>query len=73
MLSPTAELHPILAQGRLSDDAIELPRPDGGTYYLGIRLIDRSDDTPGPLAVQKIEVPYSRLWLLLLLVPLVAL
>ena len=38
-----------------------------------IRLLDRSDNTPGPLAVQKIEVPYSRLWLLLLLLPVVAL
>ena len=44
-----------------------------GSYYLGIRLLDRSDNTPGPLAVQKIEVPYSRLWLLLLLLPVVAL
>jgi hypothetical protein len=72
-LSPDPELREVVAQAPASDGALVLPRPDAGSYYLGIRLLDRSDNTPGPLAVQKIEVPYSRLWLLLLLLPLVAL
>jgi hypothetical protein len=73
LLSPDPELREVVAQAQASDGALLLPRPDAGSYYLGIRLLDRSDNTPGPLAVQKIEVPYSRLWLLLLLLPVVAL
>lgn len=73
MLSPAADLQPVLAQAQASEGRLELPRPDGGSYYLGIRLLDPVDQTPGPLAVQRLEVPYSRLWLLLLLLPLVAL
>ena len=72
ILSLEPALATVLAQASSSDRTLELPRPDGGTYYLGVRLLDRSDQTPGPVAVQKIDVPYSRLWLLplLLLVPL---
>ncbi len=70
ILSPLAELQPVLAQAQASAGRLQLARPDGGTYYLAIRLLDPVDQTPGPLAVQRLEVPYSRLWLLLLLVPL---
>lgn len=73
MLSAAADLQPLLAEAQEDQHGLLLPRPDGGSYYLGIRLLDPADNTPGPLAVQKIEVPYSRWWLLLLLVPLVAL
>ena len=58
---------PALARIRSDDGMLELPRPDAGTYYLGVRLVDRSDNTPGPMSIQKIEIPPSRLWLLLLL------
>ena len=70
ILSSEKELKPMLAQARSNDGALELPRPDSGSYYLGVRLVDPSDDTPGPASVQKIEIPPSRLWLLLLLLPL---
>ncbi|MBK7955071.1 MAG: FecR domain-containing protein [Candidatus Accumulibacter sp.] len=75
ILSSAADLQPILAQAQApaSEGRLDLPRPDGGSYYLGIRLLDPVDQTPGPLAVQRLEVPYSRLWLLLLLLPLAAL
>ena len=53
----------------IDDGQLELPRPGVGTYYLGVRLVDRADNTPGPFAVQKIEIPPSKLWLMLLLVP----
>ena len=69
-LSSAADLQPALAQAQASTDALALPRPDGGSYYLGVRLVDRSDNTRGPAAVQVLQVPYSRLWLLLLLLPL---
>lgn len=70
LLSPEKTLEPLLAQTRSADGTLDLPRPESGSYYLGVRLVDRSDNTPGPVAVQKIEIPSSRLWLLLLLVPL---
>lgn len=73
MLSSDARLQSVLSLTQAADGTLELPRPDSGTYYLGVRLVDRSDDTPGPTAIQKIEIPPSRLWWLLLLLPLAAL
>jgi len=73
ILSAAPDLLPVLAQAQASDGSLSLPRPDGGSYYLGVRLVDRSDNTPGPANVQELDVPYSRLWLLLLLLPLAAL
>ena len=70
ILSSGKEMEPVLAQARSDDGSLELARPDAGSYYLGVRLVDRSDNTPGPFAVQKIEIPPSRLWLLFLLLPL---
>ena len=67
VLSPDMQMESQLAQSRSEDGVLELPRPDVGTYYLGIRLVDLSDNTPGPFSVQKIEIPPSKLWLLLLL------
>lgn len=72
-ISADAQLQPLLSRAQAADGTLELPRPDSGTYYLGVRLVDKSDDTPGPTAIQRIEVPPSRLWLLLLLLPLAAL
>ena len=62
-----------LGEAQSEDGALELPRPDAGTWYLGVRLVDRRENMPGPLAVRKLEVPPSQLWLLLLLLPLLAL
>ena len=62
-----------LTQARSDNGAIQLTRPDAGTYFLGVRLVDPADNTPGPLSVQKIEIPSSRLWWLLLLLTLLAL
>lgn len=73
ILSSAADLVPVLAQAQATDGSLSLPRPDGGTYYLGVRLVDSSDKTPGPATVQELDVPYSRLWLLLLLLPLAVL
>lgn len=71
LLSPSPTLDQGVFNGQSDDGTLDLPSPDGGTYFLGVRLRDRSDGTPGPLVVQKIDVPYSPLWLLLLLLPLV--
>jgi hypothetical protein len=73
MLSEAADLHVALSSAQSADGVLALPRPGSGTYYLGVRLIDVSDNTPGPTAVQRIEVPPSRYWLLLLLLPLATL
>ncbi len=70
ILATEKELAPVLAQARSDDGWLELQRPDSGSYHLGVRLVDRDDNTPGPISIQKIEIPPSRLWLLLLLVPL---
>lgn len=73
VLSSDAKMESQLAQlahSRSEDGLLELPRPGFGTYYLGVRLVDLSDNTPGPVSVQKIEIPPSKLWLLLLLLPL---
>jgi len=73
ILSATADMGSPLGEAQSEDGALELPRPDAGTWYLGVRLVDRRENMPGPLAVRKLEVPPSQLWLLLLLLPLLAL
>lgn len=70
ILSPAKDMEPRLAQARSEDGALELSRPDAGSYFLGVRLVDPLDNTPGPVSVQPLEIPPSRLWLLLLLLPL---
>lgn len=71
ILSTGKDMEPLLSQARSADGVLQLPRPDSGSYFLGVRLVDPGDNTPGPVSVQKIEIPPSRLWLLLLLLPLV--
>ena len=66
-LAESAEMQPALARTQAEDGRLELARPDSGTYYLGVRLVDSADGTPGPEAVQKIEVPPDGKLLLLLL------
>ena len=70
LLSSEKHMEPVLSRASSGDGRLELPRPASGVYYLGIRLVDRSDNTPGPIAARKVEIPPSRLWLMLLLLPL---
>lgn len=72
-LAEDADLHRVLARSDSSGGAVKLPRPGSGTVYLGARLIDDRDGTPGPQAVRALQVPprYPYLWLLL--VPLLPL
>jgi len=70
LVSPSPAMENAVAEGQADDGVLDLPRPDAGTYFLGVRLRDRSDGTRGPLVVQTIDLPYSPLWLLLLLLPL---
>ncbi|MBI4740755.1 MAG: FecR domain-containing protein [Betaproteobacteria bacterium] len=70
MLAADTELAQVLAQTQSADGQIEFASPGHGSYTLGVRLVDKSDNTPGPAAIQKIEVPASRLWWLLVLLPL---
>ena len=69
-LSEDASLNPILLQASSDDGVMELAKPGVGTYFLGVRLVDKSDNTPGPYAIQQLEITPSPAWLLLLLVPL---
>ena len=70
MLSVNKDVSKPLAQVRSDDGVLTLPRPASGSYFLGVRQVDRVDNTPGPLATQKIEIPLSRWWLMLMLLPL---
>lgn len=69
-LAAESALQPALAEADATDGVLALPRPASGSYFLGVRLVDTSDNTPGPMTIQKIEVTPRRLWLLLLLLPL---
>jgi hypothetical protein len=69
ILSSEPQLEPVLASARSDDGALDLPRPEVGSYYLGVRLVDRGDNTPGPTTTQKIDLPPSPGWLLLLVLP----
>lgn len=71
ILSPTSEIEPIVSRTQSTTGELSLPRPNGGTYYLGLRFVDHGDQTRGPLIISKIEISPSRWWLLLLLLPLV--
>ncbi|MBW7901014.1 MAG: FecR domain-containing protein [Rhodocyclaceae bacterium] len=72
VLSGRPDLGEPLAEVRADDGSIRLPRPEGGTYYLGIGFEDIADGTPGPKSVSKIDVPHPFPWpaLLILLLPL---
>ncbi len=67
ILASDVGLQKIVAQAKSDVGEITLPYPESGTYFLGVRLIDRSDETPGPMAVQTVEIEAKRLWLILLL------
>jgi hypothetical protein len=69
ILSSEPQLEPVLAGARSDDGVLDLPRPQSGSYYLGVRLVDRGDNTPGPMTTQKIDLPPNPGWLLLLVLP----
>ena len=52
------------------NDAIDLPRPGTGDYYLSLQYVDTSDGTTGPAAVNKLVVPSNFNEAFLLLIPL---
>ncbi len=65
-VSATPGMAPEDQQQDSFDGAVRLPRPSGGTHFLGVRLVDNQDGTAGPPMLQKIDVPsrYPYLWLL---------
>ena len=55
------------------EPGFEIPRPDGGEYFIRVRTVD-PDGFIGPFATaQSIDVPYSDLYWFLVLLPLLAL
>ncbi len=70
LLSTASGMEPILVRAESTTGELILPRPGGGTHYVGLRFVEYGDLTRGPLVVSKIDVPFSRWWLLLLLLPL---
>ena len=68
LLAADKGMQPALARAQSDAGTFGFASPGTGTFYLGVRLVDTSDGTPGPLSVQKVDVPADRrLWLLLLL------
>ncbi len=55
---------------RLSGTSLRLPRPPAGIYYMRVRATDPDGYVGVYTTPQRIEVPASPWWLLLLLVPL---
>jgi len=72
-VSATAGMAPEDQQQDSSDGAVRLPRPSGGTHYLGVRLVDNQDGTAGPPMLQKIDVPSRHPYLWMLGLPLLLL
>lgn len=63
----------LLVDKETDEPWFEIPRPAGGEYFIRIRTID-PDGFIGPFgAAQSIDVPYSDLYWLLLMLPLFAL
>ncbi len=48
------------------ESKVKIPRPDGGDYFMRVKTIDADGFAGNFGPVQNIEVPYSRLWWLLL-------
>ena len=72
VLAADKNLQPVLAQTQSEEGSLELLSPGSGTYFLGARLVDLTDGTPGPWSIQAVDIPVDgRVWLLLL--PLVLL
>ncbi len=65
-VSATPGMAPEDQQQNSFDGAVRLPRPSGGTRFLGVRLVDNQDGTAGPPMLQKIDVPsrYPYMWML---------
>lgn len=72
-MAASEDFEDLILDQQAEEPIFEIPRPDGGEYYVRIRTID-PDGFVGPFgAVQTIDVPYDDLYLLLLLLPLFAL
>lgn len=72
-VSSTAAMAPEDRQKDSFDGAVRLPRPSGGTQYLGVRLVDSQDGTAGPPMLQKIDVPSRHPYMWMLGLPLLLL
>ncbi|CAN7485454.1 FecR domain-containing protein [Polaromonas sp. LjRoot131] len=72
-VSATPGMAPEDQQQDSFDGAVRLPRPSGGTHFLGVRLVDNQDGTAGPPMLQKIDVPSRHPYLWLLGLPLLLL
>ena len=67
VLAEDKNLQPVLAQAQSDEGSLLLESPGSGTYYLGVRLVDLSDGTPGPWSIQAVDIPVDgRVWVLLL-------
>jgi hypothetical protein len=63
----------LLVDKHTDEPGFEMDRPDGGEYFIRVQTID-PDGFVGPFgAAQSIDVPYSDLYWLLVLLPLLAL
>ena len=71
VLSTRQDLSAPLSEARSDNGSLDLERPEGGSYYLGIGFEDVSDGTAGPKSLQHLEVPTPFPWpALILLIPL---
>ena len=70
VLADNKEMQPVLTRAAAVGETLQLVTPGAGSYYLGVRLVDASDETPGPVSVQKVDLPAARAWWLLTLLPL---
>jgi hypothetical protein len=68
-LASDENMQQMLVHAQSDDGVLGLASPGVGTFYLGVRLVDLSDGTPGPLSVQKVDIPAGD-WVWLLLLPL---
>lgn len=60
----------LVSEQRVSETSLRLPRPAAGIYYMRVRATDPDGYVGVYTTPQRIEVPASPWWLLLLLVPL---
>lgn len=62
----------VLEQRETADSSLSLPTPTAGEYFVRVQATD-PDGYVGPWSqAQRLEVPYSKAWWLLLLIPLAA-
>lgn len=68
-LAHDAQFTRLVAERQQSETTLRLPRPSAGTYYMRVRATDADGYVGVYTTPQRIEVPASPWWMLLLLVP----